>query len=65
MRQAYSIPSAGGPSYTDVYLSPDINLKGIPIDGGWWKTVSTVLSYIRIPLPAVQVYPRFKVWGLR
>ncbi|MFI5264513.1 MAG: hypothetical protein ACHQM6_08365 [Candidatus Kapaibacterium sp.] len=51
--------------YTDVYIGPDINLKGIPIEGSFWKTFTDVVSWIRIPLPTLQVYPRVKVWGLR
>ncbi|MFI5263261.1 MAG: hypothetical protein ACHQM6_01960, partial [Candidatus Kapaibacterium sp.] len=51
--------------YTDVYIGPDINLKGIPIEGSFWKAFTDVVSWIRIPLPALQVYPRVKVWGLR
>jgi len=64
-RQAYSIPNPAGPPRTDIYIAPDINLKGIPIEGSLWRTVSSVLSYIRIPLPALQCYPRVKFWWLR
>ena len=51
--------------YTDIYIGPDINLKGIPIEGSFWKTFSEVMSYVRIPLPSLQVYPRVKFWILR
>lgn len=62
---AYSNPSPNGPPYTDIYLAPDLNLKGLPIDGKTWKTIADILSYVRIPLPAVQCYPRCKIWLLR
>ncbi len=65
MRQAYAIPSPGGAPYTDLYVAPDINLKGLPIEGAFWKTLASVLSYVRLPLPALQVWPRVKLWGLR
>jgi hypothetical protein len=64
-RQAYSTPNPAGLPRTDIYLAPDINLKGIPIEGSLWRAVSSVLSYIRIPLPALQCYPRVKFWWLR
>ena len=51
--------------YTDFYIGPDINLKAIPIEGSFWKTFTDVTSWIRIPLPALQVYPRVKFWWLR
>jgi hypothetical protein len=64
-RNAYANPSPDGKPYTDIYLAPDINLKGLPIDGQVWRTVTDILSYVRIPLPALQVYPRVKLWGFR
>ncbi len=51
--------------YTDFYIGPDINLKGIPIEGSFWKTFTDVMSFIRIPFPTLQVYPRIKFWWLR
>lgn len=57
--RANSIPNM------DIYLSPDINLKGIPIEGKFWKIFSEVLSYVRIPLPSLQVHPRLKFWWFR
>jgi hypothetical protein len=65
LRQQYHVPSPDGPPYTDIYFGPDINLKGIPIPGAWWQTLSAILSYIRIPFPALQCYPRMKFWWLR
>jgi hypothetical protein len=64
-RDAYAHPSADGAPYTDLYIAPDINLRGLPIEGSAWRTVADILSYVRIPMPALQVYPRVKVWGLR
>ncbi|MDP4232938.1 MAG: DUF2279 domain-containing protein [Bacteroidota bacterium] len=61
----YAVPSPYGSPYTDLYLSPDINLKGLPIDGPVWKTIASILSYVRIPMPALQFYPRLKVWAFR
>jgi len=61
----YQYPAPGGPPYTDIYFGPDINLKGIPIEGSAWKAITRVLSYVRIPLPALQVYQRLKVWAFR
>ncbi len=51
--------------YTDVFIGPDINLKGIPIEGSFWKIFTDVMSWIRIPFPSLQVYPRVKFWWLR
>jgi hypothetical protein len=62
---SYQVPSPNGIPYTDAYFGPDINLKGIPIEGAFWQSVAYVLSYIRIPLPALQFYPRTKFWWLR
>lgn len=47
------------------FIAPDINLKGIPIKGKFWEVFSSVLSNIRLPFPAVQVYPIGKVWLFR
>jgi hypothetical protein len=60
------LPSRKGTTpYTDVYISPDINLGGIPIEGEFWRVFTSIMSYVRIPLPALQFYPRFKFWWLR
>ena len=64
--QVRFLPSrANTTPYTDLYIGPDINLKGIPIEGSFWKTFTDVMSYVRIPLPTLQVYPRVKFWWLR
>ena len=56
---------AGAIPYTDIFIGPDINLNGIPIEGSFWKTFSDIASFIRIPFPTLQVYPRVKFWWLR
>jgi hypothetical protein len=56
---------AGAIPATDIFIGPDINLKGIPIEGKFWKTFSDIASFIRIPFPSLQVYPRVKFWWLR
>ena len=61
----YSTSSPYGAPYTDLYISPDINLKGLPIEGAAWKTIAGILSYVRIPLPTLQLYPRLKLWAFR
>jgi hypothetical protein len=62
---SYQVPSPNGIPYTDAYFGPDINLKGIPIEGAFWQSLAYVLSYIRIPFPTLQFYPRMKFWWLR
>jgi hypothetical protein len=62
---SYQVPSPNGTPYTDVYFGPDINLKGIPIEGAFWQGLANVLSYVRIPSPVLQFYPRVKFWALR
>lgn len=61
----YQTPSPNGVAYTDIFFGPDINLKGVPIEGSFWQDLIDVLSYVRIPLPALQFYPRVKFWWLR
>lgn len=61
----YQTPSPNGVPYTDIFFGPDIDLKGIPIEGSFWQGLTSVLSYVRIPLPALQFYPRTKFWWLR
>ncbi len=62
---AYLAFRQGKTPASDVYLSLDINLKGIPIQGALWSTITDVFQYIRIPFPSLQVYPRTKFWALR
>ena len=61
----YQIPPPSGTPYTDVYFGPDINLSGLPIHGAFWDALTSVIAYVRIPLPALQFYPRVKFWWLR
>ncbi len=61
----YQTSSPNGTPYTDIFFGPDIDLKGIPISGSLWQTITSVLSYVRIPLPTLQIYPRAKFWWLR
>lgn len=55
----------GAQRATQLYLAPDLDLSGLPIKGKVWEIVSTVLSHVRIPLPALQITPRVKWWWLR
>jgi hypothetical protein len=50
---------------TRVFIAPDLDLSGLPIEGAFWKALTGVLRYVRIPFPALEVHPRWKVWGLR
>ena len=61
----YQVPPPTGNPYTDVYFGPDINLRGLPIHGWFWDGLTSVLAYVRIPLPALEFYPRVKFWWLR
>jgi hypothetical protein len=62
---SYQAPSPNGIPYTDIYFGPDLNLKGLPIEGAFWQSLAYVLSYVRIPSPVIQFYPRMKFWWLR
>jgi hypothetical protein len=42
------------------YIGPDINLKGLPIEGKVWKVIAEVLDHIRIPIPGLQFTPDLK-----
>jgi hypothetical protein len=60
------LPSrAGRTAATRIFIGPDIDLAGLPIEGAFWKGFTSVMRYVRIPLPALEVHPRLKVWGLR
>jgi hypothetical protein len=50
---------------TRIFIAPDIDLTGLPIEGAFWKSFTRVMRYIRIPLPAIEVSPRLKFWWLR
>lgn len=60
------LPSrAGKQPAARLFIGPDINLAGIPIEGAFWKGFTSVMRYVRIPLPALEVSPRMKFWWLR
>lgn len=50
---------------TQIYLAPDLDLTGLPIEGKAWRIISQILSHIRIPLPALQLTPVVKMHWLR
>jgi hypothetical protein len=60
------LPSrAGKQPAARLFIAPDIDLAGLPIEGAFWKSFTRVMRYIRIPLPAIEVSPRLKFWWLR
>lgn len=62
---SYLADRQGTTPRSQFYIGPDINLKGIPIQGKVWKVISSVLSNIKVPLPALQVGPRTRLWIAR
>lgn len=47
------------------YLAPDIHLERLlKPKKKFWKKVVKVLNYTRLPLPALQVHPKVKFYGL-
>jgi hypothetical protein len=50
---------------TQLYLAPDLDLTGLPIEGEAWQIIAEILSHIRVPLPALQLTPVVKFWWLR
>lgn len=50
---------------TLLFIAPDIDLRALPIEGDLWKFVTSILSHVRVPLPALQFTPRFKLWPWR
>lgn len=66
LRQTAFLPGRHNPQpAAHIYIAPDIDLRQLPIKGKVWEIVSTVLSHFRVPLPALQITPRVKFWGLR
>ena len=66
LRQVQFLPfRANTTPSTDIFIGPDINLKGISIEGSFWKTLTDVLRFVRIPFPTLQIFPRVKFWWLR
>jgi hypothetical protein len=43
-----------------LFIGPDLNFKGLPIEGKAWSVIAEILDHIRIPLPALQVSPQVK-----
>ena len=37
------------------YLTLDLNLRGIPINATWWRTLATVLDQIHFPAPGIRI----------
>ncbi len=56
---------SNGQRSSQIYLGPDLNLKGLPIEGKAWDIIAEILSHYKIPLPALQVMPRVKWWWLK
>jgi hypothetical protein len=56
---------SNGQRSSQIYLGPDLNFKGLPIEGKAWEIISEILSHYKFPLPALQVMPRVKWWWLR
>jgi hypothetical protein len=50
---------------TQIYLAPDLDLSGLPIEGKAWGIIAQILSHIRLPLPALQLTPVVKMHWLR
>lgn len=47
------------------YIAPDVHLERLLKPKKiFWKKVVKVLNYTRLPLPALQVYPKMKLYGL-
>ncbi|MFN8357097.1 MAG: hypothetical protein U0Y10_21765 [Spirosomataceae bacterium] len=49
----------------ELYLAPDIHLERLLRPKKQpWKSLVKVLNFTRLPLPALQITPKVKVWGL-
>ncbi|MBO0949223.1 hypothetical protein [Fibrella forsythiae] len=49
----------------EIYLAPDINLVELfKPRKPWLKSILHVLSYIKVPMPTLQIAPRPRLWGL-
>lgn len=51
----FRLPEADFPRYRQFYLSPDIDLSRIPTRKRWLRTVLSVLNFIKIPAPALEL----------
>jgi hypothetical protein len=46
------------------YVAADLNLRGLPIEAGWWKTFATIVDQVHIPLPGIRMQEGEVVLGL-
>lgn len=51
----FRLDEAQYPRYTQFYLSPDIDFTRIKTRSPWLKTLFTVINWIKIPAPALEV----------
>ncbi|MCB0635740.1 MAG: DUF2279 domain-containing protein [Lewinella sp.] len=51
----FRLPDADFPRYRQFYLSPDIDLTRIPTHKRWLRTLFSVLNFIKIPAPALEI----------
>ena len=56
---------SNGARSSQIYFGPDFNFKALPIEGRAWEIISEILSHYKLPLPALQLYPRVKWWWLK
>jgi hypothetical protein len=49
------------PRYSQFFISPDIDLRRIPVKKRWMRTVLGVLNFIKIPAPALEFTTQGKV----
>jgi hypothetical protein len=49
------------PRYSQFFISPDIDLRRIPVKKRWLRTVLGVLNFIKIPAPALEFTTQGKV----
>ena len=52
------------PPIREWYLTLDMNLRGLPIRSGWWRTVATLLDQVHFPAPGVRLRNGEVVIGL-
>ncbi len=45
------------------FLSPDIDLTRLPVKGGFWRGLTQVFGFVKVPLPALE-YRSNKNWYL-
>ena len=52
--QAYVLDAAAFPRHRQWYLSLDVDLKRIPAQKRWLRTVFSLLNWVKIPAPAIE-----------